>query len=107
MRTSPQAIWPAPDAPVQGVLDVQVANLGTWGNWVPAGWRVDGTMRATASIAGRFGAPEYTGRVVGSNLGVRNFVQGVNVSGGTLQVALQGGRARASNASMRRPATAR
>jgi translocation and assembly module TamB len=93
-RTSPQAVWPAADTPIQGVLEVQVANLGTWGPWVPPGWRLTGALRTSASIGGRFGAPEYHGEMRGSGLGVRNFLQGVNVSDGELAIALQGSSAR-------------
>ncbi|HJV64026.1 MAG TPA: translocation/assembly module TamB domain-containing protein [Albitalea sp.] len=93
-RTSPQATWPSPDTPVQGVLEVQVADLGTWGPWLPAGWRLNGALRTSAGIGGRFGAPEYTGAVHGSGLGVRNFLLGVNVSDGAVDVALQGATAR-------------
>lgn len=93
-RTSPQSTWPSPDTPIQGVLEVQVANLGTWGPWVPAGWRLAGALRTSASIAGRFGAPEYTGQVRGTGLTVRNFLQGVNVTDGDVAIALQGTTAR-------------
>lgn len=93
-RTSPQATWPTPDTPVSGVLELQVANLGTWGTWVPAGWRLGGMLGVTAGIGGRFGAPEFTGAVKGSNLSVRNFLQGVNVTGGEVAIVLQGDRAR-------------
>ena len=93
-RTSAQALWPPADTPLSGVLEVQVANLGTWGTWIPTGWRVSGGLRTSASIGGRFGAPEYTGEVRGSGIGVRNFLQGVNVSDGDVQIALQGATAR-------------
>ncbi len=93
-RTAPQATWPAPDTPVSGVLELQVANLGTWGTWVPAGWRLGGALSVSAGIGGRFGAPEFTGAVQGRNLSVRNFLQGVNVTGGDVAIALQGDRAR-------------
>jgi translocation and assembly module TamB len=94
VRTTPQALWPAADAPIQGVLELQVANLGTWGNWVPAGWRLGGELRTSASIGGRFGAPEYTGEIRGKDLSVRNFLEGVNVSEGDVLIALQGTTAR-------------
>ena len=100
-RTSPQATWPAPDTPVSGVLELQVANLGTWGTWVPAGWRLGGALRVSAGIGGRFGAPEYTGRVDGRELSVRNFLQGVNVHSGEVAIALQGDRARVERFSAR------
>ena len=100
-RTSPQATWPAPDTPVSGVLELQVANLGTWGPWVPAGWRLGGALGVTAGIGGRFGAPEYTGAVQGRGISVRNFLQGVNVSDGDVAIALQGDRARIERFSAR------
>lgn len=90
VRTSPQLAWPAADAPVQGVLEAQVANLGTWGAWVPAGWRLDGRLNISASLGGRFNAPEYTGKMVGSGIGVRNMVEGINVTDGEVDIALQG-----------------
>ncbi|TXC65291.1 hypothetical protein FSC37_01740 [Piscinibacter aquaticus] len=76
------------------MLELQVANLGTWGTWVPAGWRLGGMLGVTAGIGGRFGAPEFTGAVKGNNLSVRNFLQGVNVTGGEIAIALQGDSAR-------------
>jgi translocation and assembly module TamB len=100
-RTSPQAAWPDAGTPIQGVLEVQVANLGTWGPWVPPGWRLTGALRTSASIGGRFGAPEYQGEMRGSGLGVRNFLQGVNVSDGELAIALQGSSARIERFSAR------
>ncbi len=93
-RTSPTVMWPPADAPLSGVLEVQVANLGTWGTWIPTGWRVNGGLRTSASIGGRFGAPEYTGEVRGTGIGVRNFLQGVNLSDGDVLIALQGSTAR-------------
>jgi translocation and assembly module TamB len=93
-RTSPTVMWPPADAPLSGVWEVQVANLGTWGTWIPTGWRVNGGLRTSASIGGRFGAPEYTGEVRGTGIGVRNFLQGVNVSDGDVLIALQGSTAR-------------
>jgi translocation and assembly module TamB len=93
-RTSPSATWPAPETPIEGVLELQVANLGTWGTWVPAGWRLSGALRTSASIGGRFGAPEYEGEVRGNNIGLRNFLQGVNVRDGDVNIRLQGATAR-------------
>jgi len=90
MRTSPQALWPAPETPIEGVFELQVAHLATWGGWVPPGWRIDGALRTSASIGGRFGAPQYTGEVVGSQVSVRNFLQGVSVSDGDVAIHLQG-----------------
>lgn len=93
-RTSPAAPWPGPQTPISGVLEAQVANLGTWGAWVPTGWRLGGTLRTSASLSGRLGAPEYTGEVRGTQISVRNVLQGVNFSDGDIAIALQGARAR-------------
>ena len=90
----PRATWPGPQTPIQGVFELRVANLGTWGTWVPAGWRLAGELHASASIGGRFGAPSYVGHVEGTKLGVRNFLQGVNVTDGDLALALEGNTAR-------------
>jgi translocation and assembly module TamB len=94
IRTSPQALWPPPDTPLEGVLQANVADLGTWGGWLPPGWRLVGTASASATIGGRFGAPEYTGELRGSGIGVRDILQGVDVRDGELAVSLQGERAR-------------
>jgi translocation and assembly module TamB len=93
VRTSPQRLWPEAQAPLEGVLEVQVANLGSWGAWVPAGWRLSGQLRTSASFGGRFGAPEVNGTMRGSGLGARNALEGVYVSDGELAVALNGKRA--------------
>ena len=63
-------------------------------------------LRTSASIGGRFGAPEYTGRVSGRQLAVRNMLEGVNVRDGEVDVALQG--ADGAHRALRRagPATA-
>ncbi len=90
IRTSPQVAMPPPDAPLQGVLEAQVANLGTWGPWVPAGWRLDGRLNVSASFGGRMNAPEYTGKMIGAGIGVRNMVEGVNVTDGEVDISLDG-----------------
>ena len=93
-RTGSGTAWPDAATPIEGVLELRVAQLGSWGRWVPAGWRVGGNLHASARVGGRLGAPEYTGHVEGANLGVRNFVEGVNITDGTVEIALQGETAR-------------
>ncbi len=93
-RTGAQATWPAADTPIEGVFELRVDKLGSWGTWVPPGWRLDGALHASASIGGRIRAPEYTGEIEGTGLAVRNFVQGVNVTDGDLAVQLRGTTAR-------------
>ncbi|HEY2559328.1 MAG TPA: translocation/assembly module TamB domain-containing protein [Caldimonas sp.] len=93
-RTSGSASWPGEATPIDGVVELHVARLGTWGTWLPTGWRLEGELHANAKIEGRFGAPTYTGHVEGSRIAVRNFLQGVNISDGTVAIALQGDSAR-------------
>ena len=94
LRTSADRLWPPADAPLQGVIEARVANLGIWGTWVPPGWRLAGKLRTSASFSGTRGAPEVRGEMVGSGLGVRNLLQGVNVSDGELALTLSGETAR-------------
>jgi len=56
-RTSPQATWPSADTPIEGVLELRVANLGTWGPWVPPGWRVMARCRRARASAGASAPP--------------------------------------------------
>jgi translocation and assembly module TamB len=93
-RTTPQATWPKADAPLNGVFELQIADLGVWGPWLPAGWRLIGGLQAGASIGGRFGAPEYEGQLNGKGIGVRNLLQGVDVRDGDVAIALLGDSAR-------------
>ena len=94
VRTSPQATWPSADSPLDGVLELRVDDLGTWGNWVPPGWRLGGALHANARFGGRFGAPEYTGAIEGKQLAVRNFLEGVNIGDGDVAIGLRGSTAR-------------
>ena len=89
-RTSPGATWPPAETPLEGVGELRVDNLGTWGPWLTPGWRLGGRLHASASLGGRFGAPQYTGHVEGNGITVRNFIEGVNVTDGTVAIALRG-----------------
>jgi translocation and assembly module TamB len=94
VRTSAQRAWPAPGDALQGVLQAQVDNLGIWGAWVPAGWRLGGKVNTAASVGGSFGAPQYTGQLQGQGITVRNLLEGVNLQNGAIDIALQGDTAR-------------
>ena len=82
-------------------MELNVANLGAWGTWIPAGWRLGGQMKASALFSGRFGAPEVNGDIQGSALSVRNFLEGVNVSDGEVSISLRGDNARIERFSAR------
>ncbi|OYY63500.1 MAG: hypothetical protein B7Y51_05970 [Burkholderiales bacterium 28-67-8] len=90
VRTAPEALWPEPQATIEGAMELEVANLGAWGTWVPAGWRLGGQLKTSALFGGRFGAPQFNGSVRGHALGARNFVEGVNVSDGEVAISLDG-----------------
>ncbi len=94
VHSTPKATWPAADASMEGVLELQIADLGVWGPWLPAGWRLTGAMHANAAISGRFGAPAYEGELSGKGVGVRNVLQGVDVRDGDFAIALLGETAR-------------
>ena len=94
VRTSADRRFPPQDAPLQGVLESNVANLGIWGAWVPPGWRLTGKLRTSASFGGTLAAPEVRGDMAGSGLGARNLLQGINLSDGELALTLAGDSAR-------------
>ncbi|MEO8122719.1 MAG: translocation/assembly module TamB domain-containing protein [Burkholderiales bacterium] len=90
LRTNARAMWPPASAPLQGVMELRIDDLTAWGAWVPAGWRLRGALHASASASGQFGAPEFTGSVEGSGLGMRNLLEGVDLKDGELEIALKG-----------------
>lgn len=94
VRTDARARWPAANAPLDGVVQMRVANLAAWGAWVPPGWRLGGNLQVSAAIGGRFAAPELRGSLHGGELVVRNVLQGVNLTDGELAASLDGSVAR-------------
>ena len=101
VQTTPQSRRPPPESPLSGSLQARVADIGIWGPWVPAGWRLAGELRTEATLSGTLGQPQLTGDVSGSRIAVRNLLQGINVSDGTLAVKLEGDRARIERLSMK------
>jgi translocation and assembly module TamB len=93
LRTDPSAVLPGADAPLEGSLNLRVADLGVWSAWLPAGWRIGGRLQADAALAGQLGAPHYRGRVTGNGLAVANLLEGVQLTEGELALALDGERA--------------
>jgi translocation and assembly module TamB len=94
VRTRASARWPEADAPLDGVVQLHVAQLGAWGGWVPPGWRLGGDLTSAATLGGRWGAPEFSGQLVGHQLEVRNALQGVQATQGEVEIRLEGDRAR-------------
>ena len=90
VNADPRALVPAPNAKLSGVLRANIANLGTWGGWVPAGWRLGGNVEASLQLGGTVGGPELTGQANGSAISVRNPLLGVDVTEGSFAMNLQG-----------------
>jgi translocation and assembly module TamB len=99
--TGPQKRWPHADAALSGSAQAFVADLGIWSAWVPPGWRLAGELRSTATLGGTFGDPRFTGALSGSRLGVRNLLQGVNVTDGEVAVRLAGDNAQIDRFTLR------
>jgi translocation and assembly module TamB len=97
LQSTPERRWPGPESPITGQVQLRVADVGIWGTWVPPGWRLTGEIRSMANIAGHFGEPLYTGELTGSGLGVRNLLQGVNVTDGQIAMTLRGDTAQVDN----------
>lgn len=93
-HTSAAARWPGDDAPLDGVFQLHVSQLGAWGAWVPPGWRLGGDLQSAATLGGRWGAPQFSGRLAGHRLEVRNALQGVQFNDGEVELSLQGDKAR-------------
>ncbi len=90
VRVPPATRWPSAQTPLEGVMSWRVENLTTLAPWLPPGWRASGTVAASATLGGRFGAPEYVGQVTGTKLAVRNILEGVDVRDGDLKMQLRG-----------------
>lgn len=101
VRTRAALTWPDADAAVSGRLDLRVAQLGHWGRWLPAGWRLAGQLQTEARLGGRFGAPTISGELVGQQIAVRNVLEGVDWNDAQLRVALAGETARIETFSVR------
>lgn len=94
LQASREARVPPSDAPLSGSVQARVADIGIWGPWVPAGWRLGGELRTQVALGGTLKDPRLTGDLSGSKLGVRNLLQGVNIQDGQLALKLDGDRAR-------------
>ncbi len=90
VQSTPERRWPQADAPVEGSLRLQVADIGIWSAWVPPGWRLAGEVNGMAAVSGSFGTPLYDGSLAAKGLTLRNLLQGVNLSEGQVAVRLAG-----------------
>lgn len=87
--TSSPFNW-APDAPLAGTLRARLPDVGVWSALAPPGWRVRGTLDASATLSGTRNAPRWAGTLGADDMAVRSVVDGVDLQGGRLRATLQG-----------------
>ncbi|CAN7365429.1 translocation/assembly module TamB domain-containing protein [Acidovorax sp. LjRoot117] len=84
------AITWAADAPLAGTLRARLPDVGVWSALAPPGWRVRGTLDASATLSGTRDAPRWAGTLGADELAVRSVVDGVDLQGGRLRATLSG-----------------
>lgn len=82
----------ADDAPVAGSLKASLPRVGAWSMLAPPGWRMRGTLDASASLTGTRQAPEWSGTVQANDLALRSVVEGIELRDGRLRATLRGQR---------------
>ncbi|MDH4416376.1 MAG: translocation/assembly module TamB domain-containing protein [Acidovorax sp.] len=80
----------APDAPLAGTLRARLPDVGVWSAVAPPGWRVRGTLDASATLSGTRNAPRWAGTLGADDMAVRSVLDGVDLQGGRLRATLQG-----------------
>jgi autotransporter translocation and assembly factor TamB len=93
-QTTGASPWPGTETPIDGQVQLRIADLGVYDPFLPVGWDLSGRVSAEVQLGGRIGAPTYRGTLRGSELGVNNFVEGVRVRDGELLASLNGDSAR-------------
>nr|WP_314486304.1 translocation/assembly module TamB domain-containing protein [uncultured Kingella sp.] len=80
------------DAPVSGKIQVSNDNLESLKSVMPVGHIIQGSLAATAQIAGTVSTPKLSGTVNGENLYYRNRQVGIILDNGSLKSHLDGQR---------------
>jgi translocation and assembly module TamB len=84
-----QPVWPD-SAPISGSIQMQMPPIEAWSVLAPPGWRLRGTLDATASLSGTRAAPEWRGTLQAKDLAVRSVADGIDFQQGALMAHLQG-----------------
>jgi translocation and assembly module TamB len=82
----------ADDAPVAGNLKASLPRVGAWSMLAPPGWRMRGTLEASAALSGTRQDPQWTGNVSADDLALRSVVEGIELRDGRLRATLRGQR---------------
>lgn len=80
------------NAPLSGRINLNVADLEVFRNFLPVGQTLKGRLNAAVSLAGRVGEPQLGGTLNGDNLYYRHQTQGIILDNGVLRSHLQGQR---------------
>ena len=97
--------WPL-SAPVRGTLSAQLPQVGVWSALAPPGWRMRGTLKADATLAGTRGSPLWSGQLQADQLALRSVVDGFAFSNGVLRATLVGDRISIDRFSLQGPRSA-
>lgn len=88
-----QTAWHwAPDAPLRGTITANLPQVGVWSALAPPGWRVRGTLAASATLSGTRANPLWNGTLQADQLALRSIVNGISFSRGELRATLAGER---------------
>ncbi|RTQ33781.1 translocation/assembly module TamB [Variovorax gossypii] len=82
----------APDAPLGGTIKATLPNLGVWSMLAPPGWRIAGTLDASATLSGNRAVPRWNGTLGADKLALRAPVEGLDLRDGRLRATLTGER---------------
>jgi len=82
-------VW-ASDAPVSGSLQMHMPPMEAWSVLAPPGWRLRGTLDASATLSGTRQAPQWRGTLQARDMAVRSVADGIDFQHGTLQARLEG-----------------
>ena len=81
--------WPS-NAPLAGSIKAQLPPVGAWSLLAPPGWRMRGTLDASAVLSGSRSMPQWRGSLQAQDLALRSVVDGIDFSNGTLHASLSG-----------------
>ena len=88
-----QTAWHwALDAPLRGTITASLPQVGVWSALAPPGWRVRGTLAASATLGGTRATPLWNGTLQADQLALRSIVNGISFSRGELRATLAGER---------------
>jgi translocation and assembly module TamB len=88
-----QTAWHwAEDAPLRGTVTASLPQVGVWSALAPPGWRVRGTLAASATLSGTRANPLWNGTLQADQLALRSIVNGISFSRGELRATLAGER---------------